>query len=98
MRTPERRLLLFAFGVRIVPTALIFGTDDVGTSATWSAGIPHAGYAHAYGGAADPLYTALDRLVLWSFFSWWWLVTLIRTARNRRSPELDPVAHSRGAA
>ncbi|MBV8543781.1 MAG: hypothetical protein JO093_18595 [Acidobacteria bacterium] len=29
--------------------------------------IPHAGYAHAYGGAADHLYTAIDRLVLWFF-------------------------------
>jgi len=31
-------------------------------------GLPHPGYARAYGGAADHLYTAIDRLVLWSFF------------------------------
>jgi uncharacterized membrane protein len=60
--------------------------------------LPHAGYARAYGGATDHLYTAIDRLVLWSFFCWWWLVTLIRTARRQRSSELDPVAHSGGAA
>jgi len=44
--------------------------------------LPHAGYARAYGGATDHLYTIIDRLVLWSFFFWWWLVTLIRTARR----------------
>jgi uncharacterized membrane protein len=60
--------------------------------------LPHAGYAHAYGGATDHLYTAIDRLVLWSFFCWWWLVTLIRIARRHRSSELDPVAHSGGSA
>lgn len=48
--------------------------------------LPHAGYARAYGGATDHLYTVVDRLVLWSFFCWWWLVMLIRTARDREAP------------
>jgi hypothetical protein len=41
--------------------------------------LPHTGYARAYGGATDHLYTAIDRLVLWGFFCWWWLITLSRT-------------------
>jgi hypothetical protein len=43
---------------------------------------PHADYAQAYGGAIDHRYTVIGRLVLWSFFCWWWLTTLIRTARR----------------
>jgi hypothetical protein len=38
--------------------------------------LPHTGYARAYGGAADHTYTAIERLVLWGFFCWWWIVTV----------------------
>jgi uncharacterized membrane protein len=55
--------------------------------------LPHPGYARAYGGATDRLYTDIGRLVLWAFFCWWWLVTLVRAA-SRRSAKLDPVAHA----
>ncbi|MEA2345350.1 MAG: hypothetical protein QOF63_3519 [Thermoanaerobaculia bacterium] len=44
--------------------------------------LPHAGYARAYGGDTDRLYTDIDRLVLWAFFCWWWLLTVVRTARR----------------
>jgi hypothetical protein len=43
--------------------------------------LPHAGYARAYGGVADHTYTTIVRLVLWLFFCWWWLVTIIRCGR-----------------
>lgn len=44
--------------------------------------LPHAGYARAYGGDTDHLYTDIDRLVLWAFFCWWWLLTVVCTARR----------------
>jgi hypothetical protein len=43
--------------------------------------LPHAGYARAYGDVLDHTYTVIGRLVLWLFFCWWWLVTIISNGR-----------------
>jgi hypothetical protein len=44
--------------------------------------LPHAGYARAYGGVTDHTNTTIVRLVLWLFFCWWWLITVVRVYRN----------------
>ena len=77
--------LLIAFEVVIRPYTGHFG-DMVRM-------LPHPGYELAYGGPTDRRYTVIGRLVLWAFFCWWWLATLIRAARHRSSV-FDPVAHA----
>ncbi|MDP9362443.1 MAG: hypothetical protein M3P29_13460 [Acidobacteriota bacterium] len=50
--------------------------------------LPHAGYARAYGGAADHTYTAAGRLMLWLFFCWWWGVTILSEYRFAKSVDI----------
>jgi uncharacterized membrane protein len=94
----KRRAMTYSIGAGLLIAFEVLARPYTGYLGDLVRNLPHAGYARAYGGAADHLYTAIDRLVLWSFFCCWWLVTLIRIARRHRSSELDPVAHSGGAA
>jgi len=45
--------------------------------------LPHAGYARAYGGERDHLFTIIGRLPLWLFCVYWWLVVAMAVIRDR---------------
>jgi hypothetical protein len=47
--------------------------------------LPHTGFARAYGGTADHVRTALDRLVVWGFVCYWWLAAIARARRDGSS-------------
>ena len=49
--------------------------------------LPHADFKRSYGHGADHLYTAIDRLAVWAFVCYWWVVTIARASREgRRGP------------
>ena len=39
--------------------------------------LPHSDFARNYGGPVDQRNTAIGRLVLWLFFAFWWVATLV---------------------
>ena len=71
--TPERRLLLAALLVRLVPAALVFGTGDVSQSIAWGEAI-HRGanpYATNFKIAWPPLWLPLAWLSYEASQAWW---------------------------
>ena len=52
--------------------------------------LPHSDFARSYGGPADHRPTAAGRLLLWFFFAYWWLVTLVAVLRNRATSVSAP--------
>lgn len=44
--------------------------------------LPHSDFARNYGGPIDHRYTAIGRLILWLFFLYWWVTTLVAIFRG----------------